>query len=336
MATERPWRPVQQITLGDGAALNFADRLVSLTITDESGDFTDILEIVLQDADGKLKAPVTGAALWPRLGYAEGKLYEFDVFTVNRVSRSRAAATGRIMTIEARAADMSSKLKAGKCRSFENISLGALVRQLASENGLTPEVASEFDSLELGTFVQTSQSDMDVMNTLARRFGATWKPVGNRLVFAVKGKGTKASGEGWDAIPIRETDVQAWDWATEDRPVFSSVEARWFNAETGRDEFVTAGGGDTADQLLGQYKSKAEAQAAADARWAELSRRRAVMHLVLVGDPRFGAERPLDLSGFGGEADGRWLVEQAVHKVEAGRFTTSLTLKMPNERASQS
>ena len=74
--------------IAEGADITAAIRrgLLSLSVTDEAGFTSDKTEIKLDDRDGKISMPRTGAKLEISLGYKETGLVNMGIYVVDEVT----------------------------------------------------------------------------------------------------------------------------------------------------------------------------------------------------------------------------------------------------------
>lgn len=64
---------------------NIQSYLASLRVTDETGIKSDVVEITLDDRDGKLPLPHTGTHLKLAIGYQETSLTNLGVYIVDEI-----------------------------------------------------------------------------------------------------------------------------------------------------------------------------------------------------------------------------------------------------------
>lgn len=137
-------------------------RLVSLALSEKRGDEADQLDVVLSDHDGMLAIPPEGAVLRLHLGWKQGRdvtpgLIDKGSFKVDDVSHSGPPDQ---ITIRARAADFTSEIRNRRSQSWANTTLGAVLSEIASRNGLTARIASALASIALPALSQSRESDV--------------------------------------------------------------------------------------------------------------------------------------------------------------------------------
>ena len=301
------------------------DRLVSLEITDQAGVKSDRLTMTIDDRDQRLEFPKTGAKIDVSLGYLGGVLVKMGQYVVDEVD---VAGPVRVMTIRANAADMTGKIKAPKERSWPNVTLGTLVRTIASDNGLQPAIASDLASRNLGHVDQT-ESDMQLLQRICAEQGATCKVSDGRLVVASHASGKTASGGDLPEAIIDASQCESWSATITERGKFKSVKANWQNVAAGQRATVTAGEGEPVLTLKNSYTSQDEARRAAESKLKSLTRGTGKVSINgLIGDPEMSAERTATLSGFRSGVDGDgWVINEVTHSVSGDGYTCSLQLE---------
>lgn len=310
-------------------------RLVSLTITDESGYESDTAEIVLTDHDPAtpLAIPRTGAELDIFLGY-DGMPTHIGLYVVDEVEVEGWPGT---MTIRAKAAPFEQSqpgktdLQTQKSRSWPaGTTLADLVAKIASEHGMAPAVSESLAGKVLPHLAQTEESDMSFLVRVARRFDAIAKPAGGRLVMAKRGESKSASGEALPPILINAQQASSYRVTIATRESKGTVIAYWRNLRSSKREEVKLGDGEPIRRLRQWYQDEKTAREAAQ---AELERRERGEHklaITMPGDPGLMAESPLIAAGFRPGVDGAWLVTRVVHNVtKSGGYVCDVEAEKP-------
>ncbi len=299
-----------------------ADRLLSLTLTDEVGIQSDTVEIRLDDRDSAIELPRTGAELVVSVGYQESGLVRMGLYIVDEMVLSGPV---RTLTIRGKAANMRQSIKAPKTRSWDDITLGSLVGAIAGEHGLTPRVGQELAEITLPHLDQTEESDLHLLTRLARQYDALTKPVGDHLILVKRGQAKSASGKQIPEIGIQPTDVSSWQATLAERGRYGSVTAEWHDKAAAKRESVQAGGGEPVFQLRRSYPDSEQAIAAAEAKLVSLNRGTGSLDVTLPGNPSLMAEGLVDMNGFRTGIDGRWLVNRVTHSINSQGFSTSFS-----------
>lgn len=279
------------------------DRLLSLRLTDESGIQSDALEIQLDDRDSIIEWPAHGAELVVSLGDTKENLVAMDVYTFDEIEH---AGLPQTLTIRAKAADMRASLKAPKSRSWDNLSLGGLVRTVAAEHDLEPKIAEALDGFLLEHLDQTDESDLHLLTRLAREHGAVSKPVAGYLVFVPKGEARSATGQAIETLEVLPTHLQRHRFTQAERGKYSAVKAFWHDANNAEKQSVIVGDSEHVFAIRHTYSNAQQATAAASARLKSLMRGTATLSLALLGNPLVQAEGKLRVSGIRDPVNGEW------------------------------
>ena len=203
--------------------------LLSLRVTDEAGINSDKVEIKLDDRDGKIEMPNTGAELEIFLGYKEDSLVRMGLFIVDEVS---VESPPQRLIIRARAADMRQVLKAPRTKTWGEVTLVDVVNEIAAAHGLEPKISSDMASIQLPYLTQTEESDLHLLTRLARNHGAITKPVHGKLLFVPKGQAKSVSGTLIEPVFITGHQLTSWEAAFADRDKYGSVQASFHNKQT--------------------------------------------------------------------------------------------------------
>lgn len=310
--------------LADGTDLTqqIADRLVSLRISDQAGQQSDSLEIVLDDRQKRLPAPRQGAWLKVWLGYSTGgrKPAYMGSFAVDEVEFTGG---NRSMTIKATAAATAPELvKEGRSQSWRNTTLGAIVQEVAKRNGMTATVKGSQASIQIKHEDQTNETDQAFLTRLAEKYKATIKPADGKLVLLPRG-----SGEAAGTFTVKETEAEpGWRATLKNRGAYSQVTVRYLDRATNKEKSVQAGqkGKQPAFEEKGTFKSQAEAQKAAESKLQSLQAGEVSISLTTVGRPEINAEGLITLSGFRPEVDGTWNAKSIEHRIDGQGYRTAI------------
>lgn len=313
-------------------------RLVSLSITDESGVQSDVLDIVLADHQdtAPLALPPTGAELRVWLGY-DGQAANMGLYIVDEIVLStppdRLRIRAKAAPLDASASGAGSTrplLQTQKTRSWEPQPLGDLVRTIAVEHGLTPAVAASLAAVELPHVDQTNESDMNLLTRLAAQYDAIAKPAGGYLVIVKRGESRTSSGDAMPTVTLAPGDMSAWQVTIAKRASAGTVIAIWHDTEAATDREVAVGDGEPVQRLrhpLPDASTAAEAARAALDHSARGERR-----LTASGPGRndLVAESRLITAGFVRAAyNGEWLVTRVQHTLDAGGYRVSVDAEVP-------
>jgi hypothetical protein len=311
-------------------------RLISLSIAEKRGGEADQLDVVIHDHDGTMALPAEGARLRVSLGWTAGAdvplgLVDKGSFTVDEVEYS---GPPDIITIRARSADFASAYRVRRERSHRQTTLGAVIRRIASENGLEARISADLAGIQIPVLAQDQKSDMALVHELGRQHDAIATVKAKRLIFSRIGSGTTATGRAIPAGTITRGENDRFSYRRVERAQYDGVEARWHDQDNAKRETVkvaaptAAGGGPSrgrrgdreVKRLPKVYHSEASARSAADAESRRSKRAGAEMDYDLAsGRPDLFPDRPIRVTGFKPEIDAKsWLIAEATHTLDAG------------------
>lgn len=311
------------------------DRFKSLRLTDEAGSTSDTLELTLADhiPDRPIAVPPTGAELEVSIGY-DGVVRQMGLFVVDEIELS---GPPNEVVIRARAAPYTSStggksdLQTQKTRSWKaGTTVGALVRKIASEHGLEPVVSSSLASIRLPHTDQSSESDMNLLVRLAKRYDAIAKPGGGRLMFVVRGASQTASGSSMQAITLAPGDVSSWRVTQTKRNGAGTVVAYYRSVGEAKRKEISVGSGDPVRRLRMGYKDQDSARAAAEAEQRMRARSSNSLAVEMPGNPDLVAEATVTMEGFREGVDGEWLAKRVEHYIGSRGYRTNVEGERPN------
>ena len=297
------------------------DRLLSLTLTDQSGYQSDAVSLRLDDREGKIELPRKGAKLEVALGYEERGLAEIGLYIVDEIELAGPPDT---LTIQAKAVDMQASLKQHKTRAWSN-TIQEIVSTIAQEHGLKPRVDSALGAIRIPHIDQTEESDLNFLTRLGKQYDAVGKPAGPHLLFVPHGQAQSASGQATTSVSIHRNQTSDHRVTLADRGKYQAGLAHWQDLEAGQQvtERVGEGEGEPVFTLRHAYPTAKEARAAAQAKLNALNRGQGTLSLTLKpGDPTLAAEARLTLSGFRKGVDGEWIATRVIHEIGGSGYST--------------
>lgn len=302
--------------------------LLSLQITDEAGFQSDKVTIKLDDRDGKIVLPNTGATLDISLGYVETSLVKMGLYIADEVG---VESPPQSITIRAHAADMGQVLKAPVTKTWGKITLGDLVNNIAGKHGLTPRIAGSLAGFVIPHLVQTEESDLHLLTRLALMHDAISKPVNGNLLFAPKGTAKSISGRDIPPVTILRKQITSWNATFADRAKYGAVEADWYDKDEAIKKTIKIGEGEPVYKLRHTYDSPELLIAAADAKLHQLERGTGSLSLTTPGDPRLAAEGKLNLVGVRAGVDGEWNITRVEHSLDNSGYVCRVSAEIPQQ-----
>lgn len=317
------------------------ERLSSLTLTDESGLTSDTLEIVLadNDPDKPIKLPPAGAELELFLGY-DGALRRMGLFVADEVGASGSKSEGERVTVTARAAPYEGTPKGKtdwqtqKTRSWkEGTTLGAMVKKMASEHGMTAAVSDSLASVAIPHEDQADESDISFLLRLSKRYDAVAKPAGGKIILARRGDASSASGVDLPRVPVDKGDLNTWDIRESVREQGGTVIAYYHDRRGAATHMVKIGEGDPVRKIKRRFKTADQANAAIKAAMGARARKSFSLSVSMGGDERLTAEAVLTLGkGFREQHAGDWLATRVTHSLDkSGGYAVTVECERPND-----
>lgn len=310
------------IANGQDITSTIVGRFISLTLTDEVGMESDLLEIVLADTDplNPVQVPPTGAELELAIGY-DGIFQPMGMFVCDEIEL---AGWPGEMTIRARAAvyDKSkggkSDLQTQKTRSWpDGTKLVDMAKKVASEHGMDPKVAQSLQGITLPHIDQADESDINLLIRVAKKYDAIVKPANGKLVIARRGESKSVSGEQLAPVLVDASDCTRWRMSLSKRETAGMVVAYWHKVKEAKRREVKVGKGEPVRRMRNAYPSEEMALAAARSELQRRERGQRTLALSTIGSPAIVAEAPLNAVGFRPDVDGEWLIKRVTHRIDA-------------------
>ena len=306
-----------------------APRLMSLTITAERGQDADQLALTVSDHDGQLALPKHGVTIDVSLGWDTTGLVSMGTFTVDEVEHS---GTPDKVVIRARSAKLASSVRQKRTGSWQDVTLGDVIDEIAGRNGIKPHVDAATRSKPIAHLDQTNESDLNILSRLGKLYDtvATIK-VGEMLVSPV-GQGKSASGKALPSITLTRRDGDQHRYHKADRDAYTGVKAEWHDVGAAEDKGVIAGDKTTVKTLRTKYANEDDATQAATSEWNRVQRGTATFELAMArGRADIYPEMHAAVRGFKPEIDATaWLVKRVEHALGDSGFTTRVECETVN------
>lgn len=341
------------------------DRIISLTVNDKSGFAADDLTLKFDDADGQLQMPPRGTLLHLHIGWSKQALYDCGYFIVDTVTHQ---GSPDIVIITARSADFRGTFETKRSQSYDDYTLGAIVRILSARNNLSlPVIAPELDSIKIPHIDQTDENDGYFLTRLAQNYGAQATVKNGAIIFFKPYSARSASGQALPWKTLVRSDGDEHVFKVIDQKAFSGVIAQSYDVKTAATSSValkrlppanstsqkqhpaatkaagtessetapplksyTAGSGANVLKLQKIYPDEASARRAADSAFNQIQADSASFSIRLaMGRADLSAQTPLNVQGFKNVIDDqRWIIDSVEHSLNEKGFTTKLNLKI--------
>ncbi len=335
------WR----LTIGEKDLTTVLDtRLMQITLTDNRGLEADQLDITLDDADGLLDIPERGAKLFFALGRDDIGLIDKGSYTVDEIEHS---GTPDQLTIRARSADLRDSLMVKKERSWDNTTIGGIVRKIAQENKLKPAISPELNKLPVQHMDQQSESDANLLTRLAAQADALCAVKAGNLIFYAIGRGMSIGGEPLPEVTITRAVGDKHRFSVADRDGCAGVTAYYYDKKSGSKGEVTIREKDLSHgknvkntkvstvegntkTLRHSFPNRDAAAKAATAALKKALRGVSTFSLTLAhGRPDIIPELPATVSGWKPCIDGTaWRVTKVTHNLSDAGYSTDIALEL--------
>lgn len=317
-------RPAWRVTVqGKDQTLELSKRLVSLSITDESGKKADRLDLEVDNSDG-FKAPPPGSEIKVWLGYDPKPVY-MGSFTVDEWEKS---GPRRSISLSAKAAELTTAIRQPRARSYDGQTVGEIVNTIAARHGLKAAVSPAMAALNVPHIDQHNESDLHFLSRLARRCGAIFKLANGQVIFAEKGSGALPYGASKPVLELTPGMVGKWTARAGERGKWPCVICTYMDHDAGRRVSVKVGSGSPVFRDKRTYASAEEATAAANAHHGDAQRGGKTFECSGPGMGQFFAEALVAVTGFDPDADGNYFVKTVKHTLDSsGGWKTSLTME---------
>jgi len=304
-----------------------ADRLISLSITDEAGFASDAVTIRIDDRDDKVALPRTGAELEVFLGYEGQGLVRMGLFTVDEIGHEGPPST---LVFQGKAANMRKGMKGRKTRSWTSTTLGNIAETIASEHGYTAKVSNTLASLDIEHVDQAEESDLHFLTRLAKERDAVFKPAAGHFIIAPRGEAKSISGKPLKPVIVHGDHVSTWNMKAASRGKFKAVTAYYHDSAQAERIPITVGQGKPTFKLPFTYPNEKQAEGAARGKLAALERGTATLDLKVTGNPALAAESKMSVVKLNSKVNGDWIVTSVTHKLDGqGGYNNNISSETP-------
>jgi len=339
------------------------ERVMSIKMTDNSGFTADTMEVLFDDSDGVFQMPERGTVLHLHLGWSGQALYDCGSFIVDTVTHNGAPDR---LSIVARSADFRGSFDTKGSYSYDDTTLGAIVRLVSQRNKLQlPQLLPELDAITITHIDQTNETDAYFLMRLAQMNGAQATVKQGTILFIKPGYGLTASGKAIPWMSINRSDGDSHSFKIIDKQAYSGVTAIWHDVKKAQSPQVAlqrsgaksgaassphpaskmsgeSAGSDASEQsymagakenllvLSKIYADQESATRAADSVFKQIQSGVASFSIKLaLGRADLFPQTPVVVSGFKDVIDSqRWIIDSVVHDVADKGFVTTLNLKV--------
>ncbi|MFN3347437.1 phage late control D family protein [Pseudorhodoplanes sp.] len=320
---------------GQDISSRFNPLLIDIRISDREGTHSDTASIRLDDRDGRIALPRTGAPIAIMLGWEGAGAASVFVGTVDEVKSSGSRGGGRELTISAKGVDTEGTSKQPQQKHMDNKTVMEALQEAGRVAGITAiKVDPSFAGHRRDWWGLNEESFLHFGERLARELGGIFKVRGTEAILAAKGAGS-ATGLTTGSVTGRYGDnLISWDVSpTMGRPRHRRARARWYDQREAKWKDVEV---DIQDQgaraTMGDRFSRAdrtEAQGSANNGAKDAEREKGGGSATIDGDAAAKPGGTFILSGTRPGIEGVYRIEGVEHAYSRAGWTTKLDLKQP-------
>lgn len=311
-------------------------RLTNLSVTDKAGSSSDTVSIELDDRDGEIMFPPTGAKIEVRLGGA-------PVFrgVVDEVRSSGSRNAGMVMTITGKGIDTKSKAKQAQQRHWDDKDLKAVMQEAAKDAGIDDvQVDDSLGRIKRPYWAMQGESLVEFGERLARENGGTFKVSQGKAILAKRNGGKSASGKDLPSVrAARGDNLLSWEITPDmGQPQYKEANARWYDPKTAtwKREKVEIQSEKTEAALSLRYPAHDadEAKGRSSSRKDTAERDKGGGSISINGSAVPQPEALVTLSGARPGVDGTYRIDTVTHEFSRGSgWVTRLEVKQPQGEA---
>ncbi len=315
------------IAINDASAPYLNNHVISIRLEEHRGFEADTLNIVIDDAAGRIALPHREAEITLAIGFG-ADLVEKGKFIVDSIAHS---GPPDIITIGAHSADFKKDFIERKSKLYEAHTIGEIVEKIAGEHGFQYSVADRYRDIPLKAKQQADESDANFLTRLAEEFDAIATIKMGKLLFLERGIGKTASGQSMPTVTHRRSDGDQHSYSVNDRNHYTGVEVRYMPPNSSTRKSLIIGEEERLFRVRKLYNDEREAEIAGEMKLKQLARDAASATLNIArGNPRISPESPLILQGFKKEMDAqKWIVTGVSHEINSqSGFTSELAAEV--------
>lgn len=324
--------PAAEISVnGKPVASLFNERLISVTVTDKEGVTSDTVSCELNDGNPFADIPRKGDIITVSIGYLETGVLPFGSFVADD---PEVQCLPYKLTVNGKGTDMRKTPKQHGARHWDDAKVEDILKDIAKNNGWSARIDPRVAGYKYAWFGQEDESDIHVVERLARRHGALFQVKNGVLIFARKGSGQTAGGAALTAVVATPADIIEGTCRTTfaHRNSFAKVKAHAQDRKTATRKEVEAKSdpNGSADYTLAEaYADEPEAKNAAEAKAKDLKSETIKTSVELFGDPAIRAGAPFSYRNVRPQLDGiQFIIETATHTLSKQNYKTAVEAKL--------
>lgn len=327
------WLPLAALLVnGSPVSLAFTDRLLGMRITDGVGYENDSCEITVDDRDYLLPLLNPGDKIIPVLAYLPGGgMADLGVYTVESAKYNMLP---RTWSIKAQAVDyINTQIGLERTVTYHDKTIKEVANEVGTRHGLKIVVDKALADKKVKHFNQQSQSDLDMLGEVARKYGAVVSIKNDEIIIKKPFNGKNILGITLTALNINYTEISGGNFSQTKRDDAEGVTASYMDDAQARRIKVTAGNTQKSRELKERFNDEEQAVAAANAALFRAQSFKRNLSFETVFNADLSAEIPINFIHPRAEISGAWVIEQRVHDFSRSGCTTSVECITPRDYA---
>ena len=295
---------------------------VELSVTDDAKDDSDSLELVLVRTPA-LVIPHRGAIVEASLGSLETGLVRVGRYVVDEREIDE---DSRLLVLRCKATPFNGnasykQIQSQRTQAWQAGTLGVVIQSIAKRNGLNASISPALASLPLTAFYQRHESDLHLVQRLAKSNHASFKINGGSLIFQALGTSTTAKGQALPIHTFNAKEVQSLNYGDGGRGEGGSCVARYRSRTQKKADSIVVGSGDPVRRLKGIFPSLSQAQQAASAHLKQTQKSSQRLNLTLpLGDTSIFALHQAKITGTTAPIAGTtWQIMRVTHNFDTNQ-----------------
>ena len=314
---------------------HFAPLLTQMSITDSDGGSSDQLQITLDDSEGMIAMPRTGADIVATLCWSDGEggAVYFEGKT-DEPECEIARGGGMLLSISAHSADLQGKPKQKMQKHKDDAGFADVAQEWGDSAGFDVKIDDELGSLQRPYWDMRNESFLAWGARMANEIGATFKVRGKKAVFLPRNGGDLPSlmvQRGVNLISGRLSPNQS-------RARYKQSVVRYYDEKTAtykKKSVEIKDDGAEVDLVESRHAgSEEQANDLARANAEESKRGKGGGQIQIVGNAAAQAQAELILTGWREGIDGTYRITSVTHNLSrSGGWVTSCELAQPQGEA---
>ncbi|XVJ50888.1 MAG: hypothetical protein HEQ32_01880 [Vampirovibrio sp.] len=313
---------------GEDATEKTKPHFVEISVTDDAKDESDALELVLV-RQPTLVIPQRGAILEASIGFLESGLIKVGRYVVDEREIDE---DSRLVVLRCKGTPLNTnprykQMQSQKTQAWQAGTLGVVLQSIAKRNGLNASISPSLAGIPMTAFYQRQESDLHLVQRLAKTNHATFKINGGSLIFQALGSLITPTGQSLPLHRFNAQEVSSLNYSDGGRGEGGSCVARYRSRTQKKAESISVGTGEPVRRLKGVFPSLSQAQQAASAhlKQTQKSSRRLSLKLPL-GDTSIFALHKVTITGTTPPIAGvTWQIIRVTHNFD---LTQGLTTQL--------